>query len=66
MSEQPTHTADKLTSRSANTKTAEVTHKTHQPEARTQRPPPHNTRGIGHNALVVVQPLTTSRTVSLG
>jgi len=66
MSEQLTQNADKLTSRSANTRTAEVTHKTHQPEARTQRPPPHNTRGIGHTALVAIRPLTTSRTVSLG
>ncbi len=66
MSEQPTQNADKLTARSIIAQAAEVSHAKRKPEARTQRPPPHNRRGIGQNALVVVWRLTTSRTASLG
>ena len=64
--EQWSHKADKLTARSVNAQAAEVSHTTRKPGARTQRRPPHNRRGIGQNALVVVWRLTTSRTASLG
>ena len=66
MSEQPTQNADKLTARSIIAQAAEVSHAKRKPEARTQRPQPHNRRGIGQNALVLVWRLTTSRTASLG
>ena len=64
--EQWSHKADKLTARSVNAQAAEVSHTTRKPGARTQRRPPQITRYIGQNALVMIRPLTTSRTVSLG